>query len=104
MSNPTSREPVNAMKRVFGWATRPLPKVAPEPGQKLTTPAGMPAYSSASKNFAAMVGESLDGLRTTVLPHTRLAPAMPSAMALGKFHGEITRSEEHTSELQSPCN
>src|SRR5664279_2975183 len=52
--------------------------------------AGMPASTSASKNLAAMVGESLDGLRTTVLPQTRLAPAMPSAMALGKFHGEIT--------------
>src|ERR1035438_4822235 len=90
MSKPTSREPVKAIKRVLGWATRPLPNVAPEPGQKFTTPAGMPASTSASKNLAAMVGESLDGLRTTVLPHTKLAPAMPSAMALGKFHGEIT--------------
>ena len=37
-----------------------------------------------------MVGESLDGLRMTVLPQTRLAPVMPRAMAMGKFHGEIT--------------
>src|SRR5450759_3489376 len=90
MSRPKSREPAKALERVLGWATRPLPNVAPEPGQKLTTPAGMPASSSASKNLAAMVGESLDGLRTTELPQTRLAPAMPSAIALGKFHGEIT--------------
>src|ERR1035438_7499893 len=90
MPGPPRGEQVKAMKRVLGWATRPLPKVAPEPGQKLTTPAGMPASTRASKNFAAMVGDSLDGLRTTVLPQTRLAPVMPSAMALGKFQGEIT--------------
>ncbi len=38
ISSPASREPVNAMKRVFGCSTTPCPKVAPEPGQKLTTP------------------------------------------------------------------
>src|SRR5205807_3528744 len=53
----------------------------PAPGQKFTTPSGMPHSSSNSTNFAAIVGESLDGFRMTVL-----------------------RSEEHTSELQSPCN
>ena len=47
-----------------------LPKVAPDPGQKLTTPSGMPASSSNSTNFAAMVGESLDGFRITVFPET----------------------------------
>ena len=59
-------------------------------GAEVDHPAGMPASSSASKNFAAMVGESLDGFRTTVLPQTRLAPVMPSQMARGKFHGGIT--------------
>src|SRR5205807_6496945 len=89
-SSPTSFEPVNAMKRVFGCSTSAFPKVAPDPGQKLTTPSGMPASCSTSKNFAAMVGESLDGLRTTVLPQTMAAEVMPAMMANGKFQGGIT--------------
>ena len=40
-----------------------LPKLLPWPGQKLTTPSGRPASSRSSKNFAAMVGESLEGLQ-----------------------------------------
>ena len=64
ISIPTSRESVKAIKRVFGWATRALPNVVPEPGQKLTTPSGMPAISSNSTNLRAMVGESLDGFST----------------------------------------
>ena len=50
----------------------------------------MPASSSSSKNFAAMVGESLDGFRMTVLPLTIEASVMPAMMAQGKFHGGIT--------------
>ena len=45
ISRPTSLEPVNAMKRVFGCVTTALPNVAPAPGQKFTTPAGMPHCS-----------------------------------------------------------
>ena len=41
-------------------------------------------------NFAAMVGESLDGFRMTVLPLTMEASVMPAMMAQGKFHGGIT--------------
>src|SRR5262249_18113945 len=63
------------------------PKLAPEPGQKFTTPSGMPASSSSSTNFAATVGESLDGFRMTVLPHTMEAKVMPAMMAQGKFQG-----------------
>jgi hypothetical protein len=90
MSSPTSFEPVKAMKRVFGCATTALPKDAPEPGQKLTTPGGRPASSRTSMKRAAIVGESLDGLRTTVLPLTMAAEVMPAMMAKGKFHGEMT--------------
>src|SRR5215831_8907069 len=90
ISSPTSLEPVNAIYRVLGCSTTPLPNEDPEPGQKFTTPAGSPASSMASKNFAAIVGESLEGFRITVLPQTMLAAVMPSAIALGKFHGEIT--------------
>ena len=41
-------------------------------------------------NLAAMVGESLDGFRMTVLPLTIEASVMPAMMAHGKFHGGIT--------------
>ena len=37
-----------------------------------------------------MVGESLDGFSTTVLPQTTDATVMPHMIASGKFHGGIT--------------
>ena len=37
-----------------------------------------------------MVGESLDGLRITVLPLTMDATTRPAMMAQGKFHGGMT--------------
>src|SRR5580692_10893670 len=90
MSRPTSREPVKAIYRVFGCATTALPKVAPAPGQKLITPSGMPASSTSSTNLAAIVGESLDGFKTTAFPATTEAIVMPAIIAQGKFHGGIT--------------
>ena len=90
MSSPTSREPVNAMKRVLACATTTLPKLAPAPGQKFTTPSGIPASSSSSINFAAIVGESLEGFKITVLPQTTEASVIPAIIAQGKFHGGIT--------------
>src|ERR1022692_4472577 len=90
MPRPTSRDPVKAMKRVFGCLTTASPKLAPAPGQKFTTPGGMPASSRNSINFAAMVGESLEGLRMTVLPQTAAAAVIPAIIAHGKFHGGIT--------------
>ena len=51
---------------------------------------GKPASSSTSANFAAMVGVSLEGLMTTVLPVTSAATVMPARIASGKFHGGIT--------------
>src|SRR5215467_1170666 len=88
--SPTSRDPVKAMNRVLGWATTASPKLPPAPGQKLTTPSGIPASSRIWKNLAAMVGESLEGLRITVFPQTMDASVMPAMIAHGKFHGGIT--------------
>src|ERR1039457_4110391 len=90
MCNPTSREPVNAMYRIFECATNASPKLAPPPGQKFTTPSGMPHSSSSSTNFAAIVGESLEGFNTTVLPDTIDATVIPDMIAQAKFHGGIT--------------
>ena len=41
-------------------------------------------------NETAIVGESLDGLRMTVLPVTMDAAVMPAMIAKGKFQGGIT--------------
>src|SRR5580698_582113 len=90
MSRPTSFDPVNEINRVFGCSPIALPNEPPEPGQKFTTPSGMPASSRTSTNFAAIVGESLDGFRITVLPVTIEAAVMPAIIAKGKFHGGIT--------------
>src|ERR1700722_17102257 len=90
MSRPTAFDPVKAINRVLGCSTIALPNVAPEPGQKLTTPPGIPASSSTSTNLAAIEGESLEGLRMTVLPGTMAAAVMPAIIANGKFHGGIT--------------
>src|SRR5579863_8387509 len=90
MSSPTAFDPVKAINRVLGCWTTALPNVAPDPGQKFTTPPGIPASSRTSTNFAAMVGESLEGLRITVLPVTIDAAVIPAMMANGKFHGGIT--------------
>src|ERR1051325_2149271 len=90
MSSPTSFDPVNATKRVSGCSTNPAPNVEPDPGQKFTTPSGMPASCKTSKNFAAIAGESCEGFSTTVLPVTTAAMVMPAIIAHGKFHGGIT--------------
>src|SRR5579859_5451287 len=90
MSSPTAFDPVNAMNRVLGCSTMALPKVAPDPGQKFTTPPGIPASSSTSTNFAAIVGESEEGFKITVFPVTIEAAAIPAMIANGKFQGGIT--------------
>ncbi len=65
---PTSREPVNEIKRVFGCETRVSPMAAPLPTKNEKLCGGKPASSKTSANLAAIVGVSLDGLMTTVLP------------------------------------
>src|SRR5205814_5650411 len=88
--SPTSRDPVNAMYRVFGCETTASPKLPPAPGQKFTTPSGTPACSRISTNFAAIVGESLEGFKMTVFPETIEANVMPAIIAQGKFQGGMT--------------
>src|SRR5260370_1157858 len=50
---------------------------------KFTASFGMPASKRMSINFAAIVGESLAGLSTTVLPVTSEAAVIPAMMAHG---------------------
>ena len=88
--SPTSREPVNAIIRVFGCSTRVLPTVDPGPVTKFKTPSGMPASSQVSRNRVAIAAASEEGFNTTVLPVTIAAAAMPVRIARGKFHGGMT--------------
>ena len=73
MCRPTSRDPVKETNRVFGCATRRSPIAPPLPVRKQNECGGKPASSSVSANIAAMVGVSLEGLMTTVLPVTSAA-------------------------------
>src|SRR5690348_17672301 len=90
----------------------------------LTTPGGRSACRQMSANISADSGVVSAGLRTTVLPaasagaifhasirsgkfHGMTWPATPSGrgLRLGKAHSSLSaRSEEHTSELQSPVH
>jgi hypothetical protein len=62
----------------------------PLPVSRQNDRSGKPASRSASANLAAMVGVSLDGLSTTVLPVTSAATVIPAKIARGKFQGGIT--------------
>ena len=107
MPVPTSREPVNEIKRVSGWHTKASPTDPPGPGRKFSTFLGRPASCMISANFAATTGEVLAGLSTTVLPVTRAAVVMPAAIANGKFHGGITTptpSGMYRTSFSSPSN
>src|SRR5256885_14094514 len=77
---PTAALPVKAILSTWGCATMAAPAVSPKPLTMLTTPGGRPASSSQLANSRAVSGVCSAGLSTQV------------------------RSEEHTSELQSPCN
>ncbi len=84
---PTSLEPVNETKRVFGWSTSVSPTAAPGPETKFTTPGGSPTSRRISMNFQPIHGESLEGFSTTVFPVTSAAEVIPARIARGKFHG-----------------
>src|ERR1039457_2874937 len=103
---PISQEPVKEMALSPAALTRAAPNSPPDPATKLTTPLGTPAWCKASTMRQALSGAADAGLSTTVLPQISAGASFHAGMAEGKFHGVIrpTRSEEHTSELQSPCN
>src|SRR5882762_5994275 len=86
MRSPTSFEPVNPMYRVFGCCTSTSPIALPGPVIKFTASFGMPASKRMSINFAAIVGESAAGFRTTVFPVTSDATVIPAMIAHGNLH------------------
>jgi hypothetical protein len=90
MCSPTSREPVKRDVARLGMRDDGVSKACAAAGTEVHHALGHAASSSNSTNFAAMVGESLDGFRTTVLPLTIEASVIPAMMAQAKFHGGIT--------------
>lgn len=71
----------------FGMGNDEVSNLCAGAGKELKAFGGEPASSSTSMNLAAMVGVSLEGLMTTVLPVTRAATVIPARMARGKFQG-----------------
>ena len=67
-----------------------LPTAPPPPVTTLTTPAGMPALSSACTRRSALSGASDAGLMTTVLPATSAGAIFHAGIAMGKFQGVMS--------------
>src|SRR5256885_6407759 len=108
---PTSVEPVSETARTSGCSVIGVPTLEPNPVTILITPLGTPASASVRTRLKVESGVSCAGLITQVLPQTIAGSSFHDGIAIGKFHGVImaqtpigVRSEEHTSELQSPCN
>ena len=74
-------------------------------GEQRERAGGTPASRSAATSSSAQAGDCSAGLSTTALPVARPAEIIPSGIASGKFHGEITattpRGDERIS-LRSP--
>ena len=64
----------------------------PRPDKKFKTPAGTPASWKISISIAPQMIDCSDGFIITVLPVTSAAETIPQRMAIGKFHGAITRA------------
>ena len=74
MCLPVPVSPVNATRRISGWATSASPTSEPRPVRTLSTPAGRPASwkSSATRRVASGVDDA--GLTTTVFPAASAGP------------------------------
>src|SRR5699024_793681 len=68
------------------------PTVEPDPNTTLITPLGKPAASKIFANSWAMMGVSVAGFHTTAFPATIAGDDLHVAMAIGKFHGVMSRT------------
>ena len=89
MSSPTLLEPVNAIVCTRGSRTSAAP-TSPSPGSSASALGGTPDSRSARVSTSAQPGDCSAGLRTTALPVASPAAVIPSAIATGKFQGEMT--------------
>ena len=94
---PTSVEPVNESLRSRGSASSGPEMVrADAEGTTLITPVGSPRPSSSSRmisaTYAVVSGVSCAGLMTTVQPAASAGATLRAIIAIGKFHGVISRA------------
>ena len=64
----------------------------PWPERKFRTPDGTPASSKICMSIAPQMMDCSDGFMITVLPVTSAAETIPHKIAIGKFHGAITKA------------
>ncbi|SKN51761.1 Uncharacterised protein [Mycobacteroides abscessus subsp. massiliense] len=86
---PASTEPVRLTISTCGWADKALPISAPGPFTTLNTPAGSPTASTISAKMWQLIGVTLLGLTTMVLPVTKAGPILRAIRKNGKFHGKM---------------
>ena len=89
---PTAVDPVNdslriAPERIIGSITAPASVVA----MQLTAPGGRPASTSRSISASIDSGVCGAGLMTLVQPAAMAGPSLRVPIAIGKFHGVISR-------------
>ena len=89
MSLPTSNEPVKLIALMPGWEAMALPISAPEPITRLNRPAGKSCLAIISVNATALAGTRLAGFQITALPKANAGAIFHTAVAVGKFQGEM---------------
>ena len=77
------------------------PMPAPPPISKLKTPAGMSCFAMISDNATADAGVRVAGFHTTALPKASAGASFQLAVAIGKFHGEMTATTPNASRRTS---
>ena len=89
---PTSVEPVKDSLRERGSAiSGPMTRLADDDVTMFSTPAGRPARSRISASASIDSGVCLAGLTTIVHPAATAGPILRVPMAIGKFHGVMSR-------------
>src|SRR5699024_4702216 len=86
---PTSVDPVNVIMRTSLFSSISFPISSAFPVMRLTTPAGIPAFSKIFTISIAERGVSGDGFNTAVHPAARAGPSLRVIMDEGKFQGVI---------------
>ena len=89
-SRPVATDPVNAIRRTRGWATRGVPASGPVPVTTLNSPSGSPASVASLARCRVDVDVNSDGLATTALPTASAGETARHAWFSGRFHGVIT--------------
>ena len=89
---PTGVEPVNdTLRRRRSLISGETMRDADEPVMTLHTPAGRPARSRMSASASIDSGVCLAGLTTIVHPAAIAGPILRVPIAIGKFHGVMSR-------------